>query len=115
MRSWHTIVRVAAEAETPAGQFLVEIVEHKIAQEGRERTPLRGPLVHRTDQTVLHHPGLEKGPDEFEHPFIRHPRGDPRHQAVVIDPVEKFLEVKIDHDAVALGDVSLRPGHRLVG
>src|ERR1700757_1234753 len=105
----------AAEAETPAGQFLVEIVEHQIAQEGRERTTLRGALIHRTDQAVLHHPGLEKGTDEFEHPLIRHPRGDPRHQAVVIDSVEKFFEIKIDHDAVALGDVSLCLGHRLVG
>jgi hypothetical protein len=28
---------------------------------------------------MRHHPGLEKGPDELEHPLIRHPRGDPRH------------------------------------
>src|SRR5499427_5299672 len=33
------VVGVAAEAETPAGQFLVEIVEHEIAQEGREHSP----------------------------------------------------------------------------
>jgi hypothetical protein len=32
----------------------------------------------------------------------------------VIDPVEKFFEVNIDHDAVALGDVLLCLGHRLV-
>src|SRR5499427_10677218 len=70
------VVGVAAEAETSAGQFLVEIVEHEIAQEGRERAALRGPLVHRTDQAILHHPSLEEGPDEFAHAFIRHPRGD---------------------------------------
>src|SRR6516225_8208383 len=75
------VVGVAAEAETPAGQFLVEIVEHEIAQEGRERTALRGALIHRTDQAVLHHPGLEKGPDKLEHAFVRHPRSDARHQA----------------------------------
>ena len=39
---------------TPAGQLLVEIVEHEIAKEGRERTALRGALLHRTDQTILH-------------------------------------------------------------
>ena len=33
----------------------------------------------------------------------------------MIDLVEKFFEIKIDHDAVALGDVALRLGHRLVG
>jgi hypothetical protein len=100
---------------TPSGQLLVEIVEHEIAQEGRERAPLRGPLVHRADQAVFHHSGLEKRPDELEHPFIGHPRGDARHQAVMIDPVEKFFEIKVNHNAVALGNVSLRLGHRLMG
>src|ERR1700747_2716692 len=33
----------------------------------------------------------------------------------MIDPVEKFLEIKVNHDAVARGNVSLRLGHRLVG
>src|SRR6476646_2951355 len=78
------VVCVAAKAVTPSGQLLVEIVEHEIAQEGRERATLRGPLVHRADQTVFHHPGLEKGPNELEHTFIGHPRGDARHQAVMI-------------------------------
>src|SRR5580693_6742349 len=32
------VVRVAAEAVIPSGQFLVEIVKHEVAQEGRERT-----------------------------------------------------------------------------
>jgi hypothetical protein len=33
----------------------------------------------------------------------------------VIDPVEKFFEIKIDHDRVARSDVPLCLGHRLVG
>src|SRR5260370_699405 len=32
------VVRVTAEAVPPPGQFLVEIVEHEVAQERRERT-----------------------------------------------------------------------------
>jgi hypothetical protein len=76
---------------------------------------LRGPLIHRADQAVLHHPGLEKRPDEFEHTFIGHPRGDARHQAVMIDLVEKFFEIKINYDVVARGNVSLRLGYRLMG
>src|ERR1700730_6293795 len=79
------------------------------------RAALRGPLVHRADQAVFHHPGLEKRPDEFEHTFVGHPRGHARHQAVMIDPVEEFFEIKVNHDAVALGYVSLRLGYRLMG
>ena len=33
----------------------------------------------------------------------------------MIDPVEKFFEIKVNHDAVAFGNVSLRLGHRLMG
>src|SRR6202011_5113614 len=38
------VVRVAAETVTPSGQLLVKLVEHEVAQKGRERTALRGPL-----------------------------------------------------------------------
>src|SRR6516164_143865 len=41
------VAGVAAEAETPAGQFLVEIVEHEIAQEGREHSPNAKGNFHR--------------------------------------------------------------------
>ena len=33
----------------------------------------------------------------------------------MIDPVEKFFEIKVNHNAVARGIVSLRLGHRLMG
>src|SRR6201993_2773498 len=105
----------AGGAPLPSNGKLRVRDESYLLRSGSDRTTLRGALIHRTDQAVLHHPGLEKAPDEFEHPLIRHPRGDPRHQAVVIDSVEKFFEIKIDHDAVALGDISLCLGHRLVG
>src|SRR3954471_2306451 len=80
-----------------------------------DRATLRAPLLHRNDQAVLHHPGREESPDEPEHALVRHPRGDPRHQAIVIDPVEKFFEIEINYNVVALGDVLLRLGHCLVG
>ena len=44
--------------------------------------------------------------DEFEHALVGHPSGDARHQAVMIDSIEKFFEVKINDDVVALGYVS---------
>ena len=82
---------------------------------GESGPPCGGPFVHRANQAVFHHPGLQEGPDELEHPLVGQPRGDPRHQHIVIDPVEKFFEIEVNHDAVALGNVALRLGHRLVG
>ena len=76
---------------------------------------MRGPLIHRADQAAFHHPGLEKRPDEFEHPFIGHPRRDACHQAVVIGPVEEFFEIEVNYDVVARGNVLLRVGYSLMG
>src|SRR5204863_4371625 len=64
--------------------------------------------LHRADQAVFHHAGLEKPPDEFEHTFVGDPRRHARHQAVVINPVEEFFEIKVNDDAVARGNVLLR-------
>ena len=89
--------------------------EGYLLRSGSDRAALRRTLIHRTDQTVFHHPGVEKRPDEFEHTLIGHSRGDARHQAVVIDSVEKLFEIEIDHDVVALGDVALRLGDCLMG
>src|SRR6201987_2168871 len=36
-------------------------------------------------------------------------------QGALCSRVQKFLEIKVNHDAVARGNVSLRLGHRLMG
>ena len=46
---------------------------------------------------------------------VGHSCRDARHQAVVIDPVEEFFEIKVNYDAVARGNVSLRLGYCLMG
>ena len=33
----------------------------------------------------------------------------------MIDPVEEFFEIKVNHNAVARGNIALRLGHRLMG
>src|SRR5262249_47082948 len=33
------------------------------------------------------------------------------HQDVVIDPVEEFLQIKVNHPPVTVGNIGLRPGH----
>jgi hypothetical protein len=54
------VVRIATEPMATSSQLLVELVEHDITEEGRERTTLRSPLIHRSDQTVLQRPGVQE-------------------------------------------------------
>ncbi len=109
------VVRVSAKAVASAFRFFVEVIEPEIAEERRERTALRGPFLQRADQAVFHHPSLQEGSDELEHALVGQPRGDPRQQAVVSDLVEKFFEIQVNHDAIALGDITLRLGDGLLG
>jgi hypothetical protein len=48
------------------------------------------------DQPVLHHPGIQKCPDEFSQPLILDPLGDLTHQFVVID------SIKGNHDTLPI-------------
>ena len=75
---------------------------------------MRGPLIHRFDQSIFHHPGFKKGPDEFERALVRHPCGHLGHQAVVLNSVEEFLQIKIDDDIVTLDHIALGLGYSLM-
>src|SRR5207237_6469383 len=80
-----------------------------------ESAALLGPLARRASLAAFQYPHLKNRPVEFDLTFNGHPRGDARHQAVMIDPVEEFFEIKINYDVVARGNVSLRLGYRLMG
>src|SRR5215831_2978321 len=53
-----TVVRIANKAVSALLQFAVEFIEHDVTKQWRERPPLRGAFHARTDQSVLHHPGI---------------------------------------------------------
>ena len=109
------VISIATESMAAPFQFLVQFVEHQIAQQWGERATLRSALLGRTDQPIFHHPGAKECPDELEHALVGHPFGHASHQAVLIDSVEKFLEVDVNHHVVAVGDVRLRLGDGLMG
>jgi hypothetical protein len=71
-------------------------------------------FVYRPDQPVLHHTGREERPDQLQHAPVADPCGNPRHQLVVADPVEEFLQIQVHHPAVAFGHIVLCPRHRLM-
>ena len=108
------VIGIATESMAAPFQFLVQFVEHQIAQQWGERAALRSALLGRTDQPIFHHPGAKECPDELEHALVGHPFGHASHQAVLIDSVEKFLEVDVNHHVVAVGDVLLCLGHGLM-
>src|SRR5207302_5662749 len=108
------VVRITNKAMSPALQLPVEFVEHEVTEQWRKWSPLRSPFHARTDQPVLHHPGIQECPDELQQPLVPDPFGDLPHQFVVRNSIEEFLQIKINAPAVTFGDVLLRLCHRLL-
>src|SRR5437016_3075723 len=108
------VVRVANIAMSSALQLTVEFVEHEVGQQRRKWTSLWSAFHAWADQSVLHHPSIQQCPDEFQQPFVLDSFCDLPHQFVVIDSIEKLLQVEINHPAVAFCDVLLCLGHCLM-
>src|SRR6185437_1853384 len=93
------IIRISHEAVSASLQLLIPFVEHQITQQWRQRPPLWYALTDRANQTAFHHSGLEEHANQLQHPLIANSRRYPRHQFVVTDPVEEFLQIQINYPA----------------
>src|SRR5438309_2815989 len=108
------VVRVANIAMSSALQLTVEFVEHEVGQQRGKWTPLWSAFHAWADQSVLHHPSIQECPDEFQQPLVLDSFCDLTHQFVVIDSIEEFLQIEINHPAVARGNLLLCLGHCLM-
>ena len=73
VRSWHTVIRVPHEPVAPALQLAIQLIQHEIRQQGRERTALRTAFAAFFEEPAIEHSGRQVGPDNPEYP----PVGDP--------------------------------------
>jgi hypothetical protein len=98
-----------------SGQLLIQHVEHQVGQQGREWATLWHAFVRRPDQPVRQHARAQNAADEPEKAPVADPLRHQPHQEVLVDPVEEFLQVEIDHAGVPFGDIGLGSGDRLMG
>jgi hypothetical protein len=96
-------------------QLPVQIIQHDVGQDRRQRRALRGALCCWLPDPIDHHPGLQIAPDEPENLAVRHLAGHPRHQHIELNPVKEPVQVDVSDPFPAVLDA--RPGslHRLVG
>src|SRR5690349_23303324 len=109
------VVRIAHEPVATTFKFAIQLVQHEIRKQRRERTTLRGALPAGLKQPVGQHPGRQIASDQPKHPPILDARRHAGHEFVVIDPVEKLRQIYIDNELIAVGDIGLRLRHRLLG
>jgi site-specific DNA recombinase len=78
---------------------------------GRQRTALRNAFGRAHHHSVgHHHSGFQHPLDEHDEPPVFDLRLQPRHQSLMVDAVEEFLEVEIDHPVAPVFQIRLRLG-----
>ena len=60
------------------------------------------------------HPRRQKATDDPQQAFVADAPRQTGHQAIVVDPVEKFFEIEIDHDIIPVGDIFLGSEQRVM-
>ena len=65
---------------------------------------MRGSLLARVHQSVSHDARFQVAPDQPEHPLVMDPSSDPGHQSVVLNAIEKRVEIKIDAPRRVISD-----------
>src|SRR6516225_4366725 len=65
---------------------------------------LWGSLLARVHQPASHDACFQVGPDQLEHLLVVDPSGDPGHQGVVLNAIEKRVEIKIDAPRRVISD-----------
>ena len=73
-------------------------------EQRRERRTLWGSLLARVHQPAIHDARFQVAPDQPEHPLVVDPSCDPGHQRVVLNAIEKRVEIKIDAPRRVISD-----------
>src|SRR5215208_1787740 len=110
--SWRTVIGVAHETVASACELPVELVEHDVGEQRRERATLRRPLLRADHHSVWHHHlSLEHPLDQPQHPRVSDSLLlKPRQESRVVNPIEELLQVEVHYPLATLGDVAFGLG-----
>jgi len=76
---------------------------------------LWGAFCRRTERFVFYHACLQEPPDDPADTLVGDPLAQTTHETVMVNPVEKRLQVQIYHPVISLLDVDLSGRHGLMG
>ena len=114
LRSWRTVVGIAAKAQPASLQFPIQRIQVEIRQQRRQRPALRRALLASNRHPRRHHPGPQIPSDQPQHLLVPNHFRDPLHQNVMVDVVEELRDINIHHPVLARADVSLRRSYGVV-
>jgi len=102
------VIGVADEPVTTPGKLSVELVQHDVGQQRRQRRALRHALVDADHNPIRQHDSrLQHPSDQDEQPPIADPLSEPGHQPLMADPIEELLQIEVDHPLVPVFQMPL--------
>src|SRR5271170_633536 len=95
--------RAQRKPQAPPRQFAVQFVEHDVGKQWRERTPLRRSFLDYDLRPIWHHHRrLQHQANQGEYPQVRHAFREPGQQSLMMNSVEEFGQVQINHRSIAV-------------
>ncbi len=108
------VIGVASKRISALLKFLVDFIEKHVCKHRREWSTLRRSILPFHHHARRHNAGSEVAADESQHAAVRDPFRKLAHQHIVIDAVEEFLEIHVDHPSAAFLSKALRRSHCVV-
>src|SRR5208283_1194467 len=110
------VVGVADETVASPGQFTIQLVKHDVGKHWRKRAALRCAFLDGNPRSVRHHHRSCQHPAyQGDYPLVRPALCDPGQQALMMNVVKKFGQVKINHRLITSLKVSFCFGNGGVG
>ena len=84
------VIGVSAKLKSTSLQFLIQLVEHHVAEQRTQRTTLNRAFFSELHHTVHHHSATQNYPDQTEYPFVGNMAREQIDEAVMVHSVEKL-------------------------
>jgi hypothetical protein len=85
-------------------QLVVEVIDHDVGQQRRERRPCGVPSSLACQAPSAITPSLKEAPPRREHRPVADPPRDPRHQRVVLDTIKERVQIDVHHPRRVITD-----------
>ena len=86
------IIRITHKPVPTTLKLAIQLIQHEVRQQRRERTTLRRPLLAGFEQPVRQHASGQVASHQSKHSPVGDARRHASHQPVVIDPVEELRQ-----------------------
>src|SRR5690606_37564236 len=89
----HHVIGIAHETMPSLFELLVELVEHHVAEQRRQRTPLGDAVPCWKNLLAVENARPQKSTNQLHQPLVRYLATQSRHKTIVVNSIEELLQI----------------------